>query len=352
MISPDQPLSTNPTENHAAPRISVIIPALNEERMIGRCLEHLAAQDVPLELVEVFVVDNGSRDRTKEIARNFSSRLNLQVLEMKNARIGALRNMGARFARGEYLAFLDADCLAPVSWLRQALSIFPTQPTGLIGAPYSIPEDSSWVARAWHGHQKSKLGDVSYIPGGDLLVRKSDFQQVGGFDESLQTNEDYEFCSRAIRAGLTVRTFAAISVCHLGTPQTLLEFYRKQRWHGKHVFKVFFRSLPRLRNLSSVAFAAYFLVCMAGWIGGAVAALLAGNPAYLLFFTAALLVAPFVLSLRSSLQRANLSNLVPLAMLFLTFGFARAACLVGLGAERAARAPIPVPVVNGDSRTS
>lgn len=335
-------MPTNPETSGIT--LSVVVPALNEERVIGRCLECLVAQDFPADRMEVLVVDNGSRDRTREIARGFSARLNLRVLEAKNVRIGALRNLGARCAHGEYVAFLDADCLPPTNWLSQAAAIFPQQPSAVIGAAYNIPEDSTWVARSWYGHQKSKQGDVSYIPGGDLLIRKSDFQLAGGFDETLQTNEDYEFCRRAIQAGLAVRAFAALGVCHLGTPQTLKDFYRKQRWHGKHVFRVFFRSLPRLRNLPSVAFALYILLCLAGMAGGVASALVWGNVWGLAGCTAALVAAPLVLSLRSTLRRKNFSNLAPLAVLFLIFGFARAACLLGLGAERAARAPLAVPV--------
>ncbi|HWC00681.1 MAG TPA: glycosyltransferase [Bryobacteraceae bacterium] len=331
--------------------ISVIIPALNEERVIGRCLDCIASQTLPSDQIEVLVIDNGSRDKTVEIARSFARQLHLQVFELKNAKIGALRNLGAQQAQGEYLAFLDADCLASPAWLSHALEIFSQYASSVIGAPYGIPVESTWVARAWHGHQKGKLGEVSYIPGGDLLIRRTDFHLVGGFDESLQTNEDYEFCRRAMKSGLTIRAFAELSVCHLGTPQSLSEFYRKQRWHGRHVFRVFLRSLPRLRNLSSVAFAFYVLFCLSGLACGAIIALLFGDLTGLLIFAVAILLAPLLLSLRSTLRRRNLSNVLPLAVLFLAFGIARAVCLLGLGTDRVTQARLPMQVVGGNSRS-
>src|ERR1041385_3066715 len=93
--------------------ISIIIPALNEEKMIGRCLDSLTRLAFAHDRFEVLVVDNGSRDKTLMIAYSFKDRLNLKVLQQAGVRISALRNLGARSASGEIVAFLDADCLAP-----------------------------------------------------------------------------------------------------------------------------------------------------------------------------------------------------------------------------------------------
>src|SRR4051812_298488 len=89
-----------PATLQAAVSISVIIPALNEEKMNGRCLESLAGLDFPGGGFEVLLVDNGSTDRTLEIAKSFQSRLNLRVMEKAGVRISALRNLGAREAHG------------------------------------------------------------------------------------------------------------------------------------------------------------------------------------------------------------------------------------------------------------
>jgi len=77
----------------AAVSISIIIPALNEERMIGRCLESLAKMAFARDRFEVLVVDNGSRDKTLAIAESFQDRLNFRTLQKANVRISALRNL-------------------------------------------------------------------------------------------------------------------------------------------------------------------------------------------------------------------------------------------------------------------
>src|SRR5438309_8324556 len=75
--------------------VSIVIPALNEERMIGLCLESLAGMGFPRAHFEVLLVDNGSRDRTLEIARSFDYRLHLRILVNTSAGISPLLTLGA-----------------------------------------------------------------------------------------------------------------------------------------------------------------------------------------------------------------------------------------------------------------
>src|SRR5438270_12039656 len=250
--------------------ISIIIPALNEEKMIGRCLESLTRLAFARDRFEVLVVDNGSRDNTLAIVESFTDRLNLKVLQQAGVRISALRNLGARTASGDILAFLDADCLAAPDWLDRIFALTSDNGAGVLGAHYLLPEDSSWVGRTWHRYQEaSKSGEVSHVPAGALIMRREDFLKLGGFDESIQTNEDYELCERARAGGMAVRAVPEMSVVHLGTAQSLPVFFRKQAWHGTHVVKVFLRNVSGSHNLKAVLFAAYTLVCLFGMIVGA-----------------------------------------------------------------------------------
>src|SRR5205807_9104763 len=98
-------------------KFSVIIPCLNEEDMIYKCLQSLCLMDYAKDDFEVVIVDNGSTDRTIESARKFVSTLNLRVETLVDGRVTALRNLGASKAAGKYLAFLDADCIVPREWL-------------------------------------------------------------------------------------------------------------------------------------------------------------------------------------------------------------------------------------------
>jgi glycosyltransferase involved in cell wall biosynthesis len=309
--------------------VSIIIPALNEEKMIGRCLESLAQLDLPRDRFEVILVDNGSSDRTVSIARSFAERLNLRILEKTGVRISGLRNLGAREARGGVLAFLDADCLAPRDWLDRILELTPARYGGIVGAYYLLPENSTWVGRIWHRYQEAeKSGEVSHVPAGDLIMRREDFLRLGGFDETIQTNEDYELCERVRAAGMKVQAFPQMGVVHLGTAQSLPVFFRKQAWHGTHVVKVFLRNIGGSHNLRAVLFAAYTLLCVSAMIGAITWSALGGPRLAPAIAMAALLLPAVALATRQTASSRRWTDFFPLTALYLTYGLARAKALL------------------------
>ena len=324
--------STTQTVSTCVVNVSIIIPALNEEKMIGRCLDSLTRLAFARDRFEVLVVDNGSRDKTLAVVESFKDRLNLKVLQHASVRISALRNLGARAATGDILAFLDADCLAPADWLDRIFAMALADGAGVLGAHYLLPEDSSWVGRTWHTYQEApKSGEVSHVPAGDLIMRREDFLKLGGFDETIQTNEDYELCERARKAGMRVRAFPQIGVVHLGTAQSLSVFFRKQAWHGTHVIKVFLRDPLKSHNRKAAFFAAYTLLStLAVAIGVVWAVARYGSWSLSAAGFAALCLPPTVLSAKQVLASRKYSDFFPLFALYLTYGIARAKALLNI----------------------
>ena len=328
--------------------ISVIVPALNEESVIGRCLASLQQQKLPKACFEVIVVDNGSTDRTKEIARSFRGSLSVTVLDRSGVRISALRNFGAAVARGTFLAFLDADCVAPPHWLQQTADLLRADDSRIIGAQYRIPANSSWVAKAWYGDLwRLKHGAVSYVPGGDLAASRELFVNLGGFDETIVTSEDTEFCERAAAASVPILAVPSLSVVHLGTPQTLEGFYRKQSWHGINVHRLFLRDMLHSKSRKAMLFAVYMLIGIALAIAGVCAGAVYGNVAAALVGAAVPLAGPLVLASLASLERKRWNYLLPLTVLYAAYGLARAMCLLGAGGARKPRRAASVPAHAG-----
>ena len=137
--------------------------------------------------------------------------------------------------------------------------------------------------------------------------------------------------------------FPKLAVTHWGTPQTLAAFYKKQRWHGRHVITVTLRDPTTFSNARAVSFAAYTLVCMLGILSGIFLVLASGRYQWLAWWVLALLLAPVALSVRLAIRRKNLRDLVPLILLFLTYGVARARCLLDVGAWFQPRPKKPAP---------
>src|SRR5579884_2573537 len=282
---------------HAPSRIlfSVIIPTLNEEGLIGRCLDALSRMNFPKEDFEIIIVDNGSSDRTLEIAESYAVALNLRILQRPRVYVSGLRNLGAAAARGAY----------------------------------HIPGNSSWVAEIWFEYRKPyESGHVSYLASGNLFISRTLFTRFAGFDETIETNEDYEFCQRVREAGLPIQAFPELGVEHLGTPQRLSAFYRQQRWHGTHVFRVFLRNPLKLPNAKAVFFALYTLICLIGVFYGLGSFATAGRFQTLFVSLLALLLMPMALSLGVAFSRGRWINFFPLTLLHLTYGVARALCLL------------------------
>jgi len=321
---------TEKTKSRPGARVSVVIPALNEERHIGDCLASLARlHSAAAGAIEVIVVDNGSTDKTVDIAESFRHSLDVRVIRRPGVSVSAARNCGASHANGELLAFLDADCVVPEGWLESAGAQLALPGCGLVGAFYTLPAGSSWVATTWAGHlSRVPNGEVSYVGAHNMVLCRSVFHRVGGFDESLQTNEDYEFCQRIAAAGLKVFACDAASVIHLGTPQSLGDFFRRERWHGRHVVKVFLRNISKLHNCRAVLFAVFTLAAVAAMFVGIVAAMAGGSAVLAWASLLAWFVVSLALSVWSMRRTRTWGRVPPLMILFLTWGLARAVALV------------------------
>lgn len=257
--------------------ISIIIPTLNEEKVIGRCLEALTTATREDLALEIIVVDNGSSDKTVAIARTYG----VTTLVKKYVRIAGLRNFGVAHSQGDVLGFVDADCLVAKNWLTNAIRCMNDQSADAVGSYYAIPEDASWIGKTIELMQSKKTGaEVTYIPAGNLLVARAAYSALGGFDESLETNEDVDFCHRLKDKGYTLYSDPAIKSVHLGTPQSVKELFRKQVWHGSNTITVFLRDVKKLKNFRIVLYSVANAVLLAGLIAGIYLLILKRRPAW------------------------------------------------------------------------
>ncbi|MCB0323643.1 MAG: glycosyltransferase [Bdellovibrionales bacterium] len=217
----------------SSPFVSVIIPAFNEGKHLPSVLAAVQQQNYPRDRYEILLLDNDSTDNTPAIAQ----KLGIQVIATTGP-VSAVRNTGVRTARGEVLAFLDADCLPAADWLGHGIESVTAEDC-VTGAPYEVPPDGSWVERAWFVQKASGRTRVKHINGGNIFITRALFDRIGGFNEHLRTGEDAEFCLRARRAGIPVIADDSISVFHLGNPKTIRQFFRREVWLGLGAFGTF-----------------------------------------------------------------------------------------------------------------
>jgi cellulose synthase/poly-beta-1,6-N-acetylglucosamine synthase-like glycosyltransferase len=167
--------------------LSFIVPAHNEAFEIGRSLDSIVtvARAVGRPF-EVIVVNDDSTDRTAEIAREAGAR----VIDVNLRHISAVRNAGARAAKGDILFFVDADTRLPESTLRAALQALES---GAIGGGAFVQFDGkvSWSVRATlalFGVIYSRI--LHWAAGCFVFARASAFQNAGGFDETVYASEE------------------------------------------------------------------------------------------------------------------------------------------------------------------
>lgn len=210
----------------AFPFVSIIIPTYNEAKFIELCLKSLMALNYPHDRLGIIVVDNASTDETVSICKEFTSKIYIAP----NLTVAALRNYGASQAAGEIYAFIDADCVADKDWLLNAITLVGEE-NCITGSKYLVPDDGTWIEKAWFSQRPKGRKEVPYINSGNLIVPASIFIKIGGFQESLKTGEDYEFCLRASKETKIISD-ENIMVTHLGNPKTIKQFLKREIWHG------------------------------------------------------------------------------------------------------------------------
>lgn len=176
--------------------ISVIIPAYNEERCLPQTLEHIgAALAVAGCPSEVIVVDNDSRDETKQIAQSFGAK----VLLEKEHNISRVRNTGAENSNGDVLIFIDADTLVPETLFRKIAAAMEDE--NCFGGGVAVRYEA--FQRRWMRFYLSGWafwGKVfNMAQGAAHFCRKSVFEELGGYDRTIFMGEDIEFYWRLSR---------------------------------------------------------------------------------------------------------------------------------------------------------
>jgi glycosyltransferase involved in cell wall biosynthesis len=214
--------------------ISVVIPLYNDEENIHQCLASLSVELLAED--EVIVVDNGSTDHSVSIVSQFQE-MNVKLLTLEVGNVSAVRNFGAQHAKGDILAFIDSDCLVQSGWRSASLRKLHGSDESIVatGSKCFVPKDVPWFTRTWFA-QRRPDGDVIYINSGNFIIKKSVFQSIKGFNDTLVTGEDSEICLRLRQAGYRVVEDAAIAVVHLGNPKTLTAFFQQQKWHALGMF--------------------------------------------------------------------------------------------------------------------
>ncbi len=198
------------------PIVSIIVPCYNEQDTIGSLLGAVAAQTYPRERIEVVIADGMSQDGTRAAIAAFGENhpgLALRVLENAKRTIPSSLNLAMQEARGDFIIRLDAHSIPIPEYVERCVRDLESGKGSNVGGVWIIrPGAKGRIAEgiaAAAGHPlgagdamyrlRARAGEVDTVPFG-AFPRKL-LETIGGFDESLLTNEDYEFNTRIRRSG-------------------------------------------------------------------------------------------------------------------------------------------------------
>ncbi len=188
--------------------ISCIVPVFNGERYLAEALDSILAQTWrPL---EVIVVDDGSTDGSAAVAAGYGAEVS--YLYQANAGPSAARNLGMDVARGDFIAFLDADDLWHKEKLARQMARFEARP--------ELDLCSTHVENFWSPdvkREEDRLGDSGLAktqPGAThaIVARRALFDRIGPFDAALMHRDAMEWLSRAVDAGAVMETLPDVLV--------------------------------------------------------------------------------------------------------------------------------------------
>lgn len=222
-------------------QVSIIVPCFDSEATLARCLQSLIDQKTTIAF-EIIVVDNGSKDGSRAIATRFSTTSDGKVVVASEPRPGsyAARNSGVRVAKGRVLVFTDADCRAGEGWLEALIVAMDPASPGVYGG-LILPEgdQASLISR-----DAARAGILSadqamahlrapFVQTANLAVRREDFERVSGFDETVFSGGDADFCWRFLKVTGGRIVLVRESVVFHHHRETIGSLYRQFRRYGE-----------------------------------------------------------------------------------------------------------------------
>ncbi|MFW5846566.1 MAG: glycosyltransferase [Nanoarchaeota archaeon] len=221
-----------------SPFVSIIIPAYNEQKGIARTIESALGIDYPEDKLEIIVVDDGSKDKTLEIAKKYSSE-KVKVFSKKNGGKGSALNYGISKSQGEIVVTMDADSIVKPNALKNQVVYFRNpdvmcvSPIVAIYNPKNILERIQQIEYLLGVYLREAFASVNAVhitPGAFSAYRKSFFEEHGGFDTDNLT-EDMEMALRIHAHHLIVEN-SLESIVYTKPPRKFKQLLiQRKRWY-------------------------------------------------------------------------------------------------------------------------
>ncbi|MBR2171545.1 glycosyltransferase family 2 protein [Sphingopyxis sp.] len=198
-------------------QVAVVIPVWNGEKVLGRCLDALARQTLPHDAYQIIVVDNGSSDATREIARSY---LGVELLEERRPGSYAARNLAIGRVRAPIIAFTDADCEPAPDWLEQVLRAAAANPGfGVLAGKIELFDEIAQEREVFGDYERLFSFPQAHAARGNCATANwasetALLKALGGFDAALKSGGDRQMALRIRENGHPLVYVPAMVVRH------------------------------------------------------------------------------------------------------------------------------------------
>lgn len=298
-------------EPRVYPMLSVIIPAYNEEKVIGRTIESLIQADYPNK--EIILVDDGSKDKTLEVAQMYKRQV--KVLHKDNGGKASALNFGLAYSKGEIIVIVDADTIVEINSLRMLAKGFQVKRVAAVAGNIKIRNKINiltWCQALEYltGIQIMRrgldyFGSIPIVPGALGAFSREALREVGDYHKSTLV-EDFDVTIKVLKSGLVIQGSNS-AVAYTQAPEKISDFYKqRKRWYRGNL-QVMSRhgdifTNPRFGYLHKLTFPLMvintLIIPFTGllvWIFAAIS-IIQGQWQFVLFFTTLFIILQYLLS--------------------------------------------------------
>ncbi|MBR9691537.1 glycosyltransferase family 2 protein [Candidatus Woesearchaeota archaeon] len=219
-------------------KVSVVVPAYNEEKTIAKTIRSLLNLDYPKDRLQIMIVDDGSTDNTYKVAKGFR-KYGVEVFTKENEGKAAALNLALKKSKGEFFGALDADSFVDKKALKKIIGHFQDKNIMAVTPSLKVYEPKTFLQKIQYTEYLmgiflrkifAFLGSIHVTPGPFTIYRKSFFQKYGGYDEYNLT-EDIEIALRIQTKGYEIENSVDASVYTVSPAKFLPLLKQRIRWY-------------------------------------------------------------------------------------------------------------------------
>jgi cellulose synthase/poly-beta-1,6-N-acetylglucosamine synthase-like glycosyltransferase len=250
---------------------SIVVAAYKRADEIEEFFRHIVKQQY--KDFEVIISDGSPDDSLRAGVMAYASAVNLKYVYKKDFKASESRNLGVTHAKGDYVIFIDSDCIVPETYLQEIDSFLQANPADAFGGPDMARDDFNPVMKAINYAMTSYLttggirGKKKHVGqfelrGFNMGISKKAFEALNGFS-TMQVAEDIELSARVDKAGYAKRFIPNAGVYHK-RKSNFDKFFKQLRMHGKGRIDLYLRHPEKLKPLHFLptAFVVYLFTCL------------------------------------------------------------------------------------------